>query len=40
MNNPQDKVILDLQKANRFIPTKAENYSNIEKAARSAGLLK
>lgn len=40
MNNPQDKVILDLQKASRFIPTQAENYSNIEKAARSAGLLK
>jgi len=38
--NPQDKVILDLQRASSFIPTKAENYSNIEKAARSAGLLK
>ncbi len=38
--NPQDKEILDLQRATRFIPTRAENYGNIEKAARSAGLLK
>ena len=39
-NNPQDKAILDLQRASKFIPTKAENYSAIEAAARSAGLLK
>lgn len=39
-NNPQDKEILDLQRATRFIPTKAENYGAIEAAARSAGLLK
>lgn len=39
-NNPQDKEILDLQRATRFIPTRAENYGAIEKAARSAGLLK
>jgi phosphonate transport system substrate-binding protein len=39
-NNPHDKDILDLQRATRFIPTKAENYSAIEAAARSAGLLK
>lgn len=38
--NPQDKEILDLQRASRFIPTKAENYNNIEEAARHAGLLK
>lgn len=38
--NPQDKEILDLQRATRFIPTKAENYNNIEEAARHAGLLK
>lgn len=38
--NPQDKEILDLQRATRFIPTKAENYNNIEDAARHAGLLK
>ena len=40
INNPQDKVILDLQRTRRFIPTKAENYLSIEKAAHSAGLLK
>jgi len=38
--NPQDKIILDLQRATRFIPTKAENYTAIEAAARNAGLLK
>ena len=38
--NPQDKEILDLQRATRFIPTKAENYTAIEAAARNAGLLK
>ncbi len=39
-NIPDDKIILDLQRATRFIPTKAENYLVIEAAARSAGLLK
>jgi len=39
-NNPQDKEILDLQRATRFIPARVENYSAIETAARSAGLLK
>ena len=39
-DNPQDKEILDLQRATRFIPTKAENYAAIEAAARNAGLLK
>jgi phosphonate transport system substrate-binding protein len=39
-NNPHDKEILDLQRATRFIPTKAENYAAIETAARNAGLLK
>ncbi|NMM27980.1 MAG: putative selenate ABC transporter substrate-binding protein [Glaciimonas sp.] len=38
--NPADKVILDLQRASKFIPTKAENYAAIEAAARNAGLLK
>ncbi|HEV8690202.1 MAG TPA: putative selenate ABC transporter substrate-binding protein [Ideonella sp.] len=33
------KEILELQRANRFVPTKAENYKGIETAARSAGLL-
>ncbi|SFV14103.1 putative selenate ABC transporter substrate-binding protein [Pseudoduganella namucuonensis] len=40
IKNPQDKVILDLQRASKFIPTKAENYTSIEAAARNAGLLK
>jgi phosphonate transport system substrate-binding protein len=39
-NNPEEKEILDLQRASRFIPTKAENYAAIEQAAHSAGLLK
>lgn len=39
-NNAGDKEILDLQRATRFVPTKAENYSAIESAARNAGLLK
>ena len=36
---PEDKVILDLQRATKFIPTKAENYKAIESAAKSANLL-
>lgn len=39
-NNAHDKEILDLQRATRFIATKAENYRAIETAAHSAGLLK
>jgi phosphonate transport system substrate-binding protein len=38
--NPQDKEILDLQRTQRFIPTKAANYKEIEVAAQHAGLLK
>jgi phosphonate transport system substrate-binding protein len=37
---PEDKAILDLQRAKRFIPTRPENYQAIETAARAAGLLK
>ena len=37
---PQGKEILDLNRATRYIPTKADNYKGIETAARSAGLLK
>ena len=37
---PEGKEILDLQRATRFVPTKAENYKGIEAAARSADLLK
>ncbi len=35
----EGKEILDLQRATRFVPTKAENYKGIEAAARSAELL-
>jgi phosphonate transport system substrate-binding protein len=38
--NPEDKVIMDLQRASKFIPTKPENYTAIEAAAKNAGLLK
>lgn len=37
---PEDKAILDLQAASRFIATKPENYTSIEDAARAADLLK
>jgi phosphonate transport system substrate-binding protein len=37
---PEDKAILDLQRASKFIPTKTANYVNIEAAAKNAGLLK
>ena len=36
----EGREILALQRATRFIPTRAENYRGIEAAARSAGLLK
>ncbi|QBE62047.1 putative selenate ABC transporter substrate-binding protein [Pseudoduganella lutea] len=39
-STPEGKEILDLQRATKFIPTKAENYVNIEAAAKNAGLLK
>ena len=38
--NPEQKAILDLQAASRFIETKPENYQGTEQAAREAGLLK
>ena len=38
--NPEHKAIMDLQRASKFIPTKPENYTGIEEAAKSAGLLK
>ncbi|MBI4207883.1 MAG: putative selenate ABC transporter substrate-binding protein [Betaproteobacteria bacterium] len=41
--DPKDKLhkdMLDLQRATRFIATKAENYKGIEAAARSAGMIK
>ncbi|MEQ6433970.1 putative selenate ABC transporter substrate-binding protein [Comamonas sp. w2-DMI] len=39
-SRPEHKAIMDLQRASKFIPTKAENYVGIEAAAKSAGLLK
>lgn len=39
-NTAEGKEILELQRATRFIATRAENYKGIEQAARSAGLLK
>jgi phosphonate transport system substrate-binding protein len=38
-DTPEGKEILQLQRATRFIPTKAENYKGIEAAARAAELL-
>jgi phosphonate transport system substrate-binding protein len=38
-DTPEGKEILELQRATRFVPTKAENYKGIEAAARNAGLL-
>jgi phosphonate transport system substrate-binding protein len=35
----EGKEILDLQRATKFVPTKADNYKGIEAAARNAGLL-
>ncbi|MBA2965075.1 MULTISPECIES: putative selenate ABC transporter substrate-binding protein [Ramlibacter] len=42
LNNatPEGREILELQRATRFVPTRAENYKGIEAAARNAGLLK
>ena len=37
---PADKEILDLQRASKFIATRASNYDGIEAAGKSAGLIK
>lgn len=39
-NDPVGKEILTLNRATKYVPTKAENYKGLETAARSAGLLK
>jgi phosphonate transport system substrate-binding protein len=39
-STPQGREVLELQRATKFIPTKAENYKGIEAAAANAGLLK
>ena len=38
-DNAEGKEILELQRATRFVPAKAEQYLGIESAARAAGLL-
>ena len=38
-STPEGKEILELQRATRFIPSKADNYKGIEAAAKSASLL-
>jgi len=38
--NPEHKEVMALQRASKFIPTKASNYDGIEAAAKSAGLIK
>jgi phosphonate transport system substrate-binding protein len=38
-DSAEGKEILELQRATRFVPTKADHYKGIEAAARSAGLL-
>ncbi|MFD0669242.1 putative selenate ABC transporter substrate-binding protein [Ramlibacter sp. MAHUQ-53] len=37
---PEGRDILELQRATKFVATRAENYKGIEAAARNAGLLK
>ncbi len=39
-SDPEQKKILDLQRASKFIPTQASNYDGTETAARAAGLVK
>lgn len=38
-NNPAFKELMDLQRASKYKTTKSSNYDEIEKAARSAGLI-
>jgi len=40
MKTPEGKEILTLNRATRYLPTKAENYKGLEVAGRSAGLIK
>jgi phosphonate transport system substrate-binding protein len=40
MNTAEGKEILTLNRATKYIPTKADNYKNLELAGRSAGLIK
>jgi phosphonate transport system substrate-binding protein len=40
MNDAEGKEILTLNRATKYLPTKAENYKGLERAGRSAGLIK
>lgn len=40
MDTPEGKEILTLNRASKYIATKAENYKGLESAGRSAGLIK
>jgi phosphonate transport system substrate-binding protein len=40
IDDPEGKEILTLNRATRYIPTRAENYKGLEQAGRSAGLIK
>jgi phosphonate transport system substrate-binding protein len=40
MDTPEGKEILTLNRASKYIPTRAENYKGLEAAGRSAGLIK
>ena len=40
LSTPEGKEILSLNRATKYIPTKAENYRDLEAAGRSAGLIK
>ena len=40
MDNPEGKEILSLARATKYVPTKPENYKGLERAGRSAGLIK
>ena len=39
-SKPEDKAIMDLQRASKFVATEYKNYDGIEAAGKSAGLLK
>lgn len=38
--DPAHRELMALQRASKFVPTRSENYDGIERAARSAGLIK
>jgi phosphonate transport system substrate-binding protein len=40
MDTPEGKEILTLNRATKYIPTRAENYKDLEQAGRSANLIK